>query len=187
MEAIYICIFQRREKRLIVHGSNPNSNQESDSRLGFLEHDHCPGNLRRDGGGGQSCRHCGHLRHRSLALEFALESSRRAFALTILSPNSNSHPNIRQRRYRRWLWWTRFAAVITALQFLGAAYFLFTLMKFIYQDDPSTGCVLGLALLHRYSLSSKLCEEPLPVPEEMIHEAALFHPFAEAAYTICLL
>nr|GME14839.1 sn1-specific diacylglycerol lipase beta isoform X1 [Ipomoea batatas] len=100
MEAIYICIFQRRQKRLIVNGSNPNSNQESDSRLGFLEHDHCPGNLRRDGGGGQSCRHCGHLRHRSLALEFALESSRRAFALTILSPNSNSHPNIRQDKFK---------------------------------------------------------------------------------------
>nr|GMD60788.1 sn1-specific diacylglycerol lipase beta isoform X2 [Ipomoea batatas] len=41
--------------------------------------------------------------------------------------------------------------------------------------------------MHRYSLSSKLCEEPLPVPEEMIHEAALFHPFAEAAYTGLLL
>nr|GMD68774.1 hypothetical protein Iba_chr12dCG12480 [Ipomoea batatas] len=66
----------------------------------------CPGNLRRDGGGGQSSvmregRHCGHLRHRSLALELALESSRRAFALTILSPNSNSHPNKRQIREER--------------------------------------------------------------------------------------
>ncbi|XP_031110635.1 sn1-specific diacylglycerol lipase beta isoform X1 [Ipomoea triloba] len=223
--------------------------------------------------------------------------NQKASALTILSPNSNSDPNIRQerrRKYRRWLWWTRFAAVITALQFLGAAYFLFTLMKFIYQDDQSTSCVLelfitgkkwqrntvflfiamviyvapvqcftgsdvlkwrsfyatedyawkahyrevfdhgirealcclgrfnyltamdedevysvaeflgdlvtyrasgtghleflaGLALLHRYSSSSKLCEEPLPVPEERIHEAALFHPFAEAAYTGLLL
>lgn len=56
-----------------------------------------------------------------------------------------------KRRYRKWLWWTRFAAVITALQFLGAAYFLFTLMKFIYQDAPSTSCVLGnlsFELLH---------------------------------------
>nr|GMD66610.1 sn1-specific diacylglycerol lipase beta isoform X3 [Ipomoea batatas] len=100
MEAIYICIFQRREKRVIVNGSNPNSNQES-AIVGVVSWSMiivCPGNLRRDGGGGQSSvmregRHCGHLRHRSLALEFALESSRRAFALTILSPNSNSHPN----------------------------------------------------------------------------------------------
>ncbi|XP_019172522.1 PREDICTED: sn1-specific diacylglycerol lipase beta isoform X2 [Ipomoea nil] len=223
--------------------------------------------------------------------------NQKASALTILSPNANSDPNIRQerrRRYRRWLWWSRFAAVITALQFLGAAYFLFILMKFIYQDGPPTSCVLelfltgqkwqrnmvllfitmviyvapvqcftgsdvlkwrsfyatedyawkahyrevfdhgirealcclgrfnyltamdedevysvaeflgdlvsyrvsgtghleflaGLALLHRYSSSSKLCEEALPVPEERIHEAALFHPFAEAAYTGLLL
>nr|GMD70830.1 sn1-specific diacylglycerol lipase beta isoform X3 [Ipomoea batatas] len=49
--------------------------------------------------------------------------------------------------------------------------------------DIAAISAIGLALLHRYSLSSKLCEEPLPVPEEMIHEAALFHPFAEAAYT----
>nr|GMC55446.1 sn1-specific diacylglycerol lipase beta isoform X3 [Ipomoea batatas] len=50
--------------------------------------------------------------------------------------------------------------------------------------DIAAISAIGLALLHRYSLSSKLCEEPLPVPEEMIHEAALFHPFAEAAYTL---
>nr|GLL42428.1 sn1-specific diacylglycerol lipase beta isoform X2 [Ipomoea trifida] len=53
--------------------------------------------------------------------------------------------------------------------------------------DIAAISAIGLALLHRYSLSSKLCEEPLPVPEEMIHEAALFHPFAEAAYTGLLL
>nr|GMC47169.1 sn1-specific diacylglycerol lipase beta isoform X2 [Ipomoea batatas] len=108
------------------------SKGECDSRRGFLEHDHCPGNLRRDGGG--EGRHCGHLRHRSLALEFALESSRRAF----LSPSSLRIP-------------------------------------------------IPIPINARYSLSSKLCEEPLPVPEEMIHEAALFHPFAEAVYTGLLL
>nr|GMD72785.1 sn1-specific diacylglycerol lipase beta isoform X3 [Ipomoea batatas] len=53
--------------------------------------------------------------------------------------------------------------------------------------DIAAISAIGLALLHRYSLSSKLCEEPLLVPEEMIHEAALFHPFAEAAYTGLLL
>ncbi|CAH9062374.1 unnamed protein product [Cuscuta epithymum] len=221
----------------------------------------------------------------------------KASALTILSPDSNSDPSIRQerrRRYRNWLWWTRFAAVITVLQFIGAAYYLFTLTKMVYQNAVSTSCVpelfssgikwqritvflfmsiviyvapvqfvtgsdvlrwrsfystedyawkahyrevfdngirqalcclgrfnylsaldedevysvaeflgdlvtyrasgrghleflAGLALLHRYSSSSKLCEEPLPVPMERIQEAGLFHPFAEAAYTGLLL
>nr|GMD60785.1 sn1-specific diacylglycerol lipase beta [Ipomoea batatas] len=55
------------------------------------------------------------------------------------------------------------------------------------QSWPTIAAIsaIGLALLHRYSLSSKLAEEePLPVPEEMIvkHEAALFHPFVEAAF-----
>ncbi|PSS23989.1 Sn1-specific diacylglycerol lipase [Actinidia chinensis var. chinensis] len=45
----------------------------------------------------------------------------------------------------------------------------------------------GLALLQRPSESPKLHEECLEAPEDRIQEAAIFHPFAEAAYTGLLL
>ncbi|XP_028106234.1 uncharacterized protein LOC114305352 isoform X2 [Camellia sinensis] len=45
----------------------------------------------------------------------------------------------------------------------------------------------GLALLQTHSESPKLYEGCLEAPEERIQEAAVFHPFAEAAYTGLLL
>ncbi|CAL5413990.1 unnamed protein product [Camellia sinensis] len=42
----------------------------------------------------------------------------------------------------------------------------------------------GLALLQTHSESAKLYEGCLEAPEERIQEAAVFHPFAEAAYTV---
>ncbi|KAK2991199.1 hypothetical protein RJ640_027171 [Escallonia rubra] len=45
----------------------------------------------------------------------------------------------------------------------------------------------GLALLQRHSQSPKPCDENVEAPEERMHEALVFHPFAEAAYTGLLL
>lgn len=45
-------------------------------------------------------------------------------------------------------------------------------------------CLPGLALLQRSRPSSESHEEFLEIPTERIHEAAFFHQFAEAAYTV---
>ncbi|CAM8976453.1 unnamed protein product [Rhodiola kirilowii] len=41
---------------------------------------------------------------------------------------------VRQQRrvaYKRWLWWTRFALVMTVLQLLGAAFLMFNVIRFV--------------------------------------------------------
>lgn len=43
---------------------------------------------------------------------------------------------------------------------------------------------IGLALLQRHSQTSKPTEDILEAPEERIAQAAAFHQFAEAAYTV---
>ncbi|XP_057959730.1 uncharacterized protein LOC131152103 [Malania oleifera] len=74
-----------------------------------------------------------------------------ATAMTIIgSPTSATvDPVVRQERrmrYKRWLWWTRFAAVIMILQFGGACYLMFKVAKCLSHDGASTNCVLGVFL-----------------------------------------
>lgn len=50
----------------------------------------------------------------------------------------------RQRRYRRWLWWTRFGIIVNAMQFLMALYIMLIIVKDFYrQGTDSTVCFLG--------------------------------------------
>lgn len=49
----------------------------------------------------------------------------------------------RRMRYKRWLWWTRIAMVLSVVQFVGAVYLIFVMVKYISHDGASTGCVLG--------------------------------------------
>ncbi|XP_042491705.1 uncharacterized protein LOC122071424 isoform X2 [Macadamia integrifolia] len=213
-----------------------------------------------------------------------------ASAITILrSPTESSVVDSfirheRRTRYKRWLWWTRFAMIVTVLQLLGATYLIFSARKFVTPNGTSGGCFLGtgkkqsllvfflvmvwfivvlqcftgsdvlrwrsfyathdnawkahyrevfdhgirealcclgrvkyfvleedevysvarllgdlvayratgtghlellsgLALLQRHELSSSSYQELMEAPIEKIQEAALFHQFAEAAYT----
>lgn len=48
-----------------------------------------------------------------------------------------------QMKYKTWLWWTRFAMVITLLQFLGATYLMFRVSTFVSPDGMPRHCVLG--------------------------------------------
>ncbi|KAG7995200.1 hypothetical protein I3843_01G096900 [Carya illinoinensis] len=74
-----------------------------------------------------------------------------ATAMTILeSPSDNSAGVVdavlrleRRMRYKKWLWWTRFATVITVLQFVGATYLMFHMAKYISHPGSSSNCVLG--------------------------------------------
>lgn len=43
---------------------------------------------------------------------------------------------------------------------------------------------LGLALLQRHDQPPTVHQEMVEAPEQRLHEAAAFHPFAEAAYTV---
>lgn len=45
-------------------------------------------------------------------------------------------------------------------------------------------CNLGLALLQRNDHFTEVHEDMVEAPEERIHEAVVYHPFAEAAYTV---
>uniref|UniRef100_F6I3R3 DUF7358 domain-containing protein n=1 Tax=Vitis vinifera TaxID=29760 RepID=F6I3R3_VITVI len=47
-------------------------------------------------------------------------------------------------KYKTWLWWTRFAMVITILQFVGATYLIFHVAKHTSNDGTSNDCVLGV-------------------------------------------
>ncbi|XP_042986302.1 diacylglycerol lipase-beta isoform X3 [Carya illinoinensis] len=75
-----------------------------------------------------------------------------ATAMTILeSPSDNSAGVVdavlrleRRMRYKKWLWWTRFATVITVLQFVGATYLMFHMAKYISHPGSSSNCVLGI-------------------------------------------
>ncbi|XP_059632852.1 uncharacterized protein LOC132275397 [Cornus florida] len=49
----------------------------------------------------------------------------------------------RRKRYMRWLWWTRFVTVISVLQFVGAAYLIFIVVKHVCQHGTSRNCVSG--------------------------------------------
>lgn len=52
---------------------------------------------------------------------------------------------IEQRRYKTWIRWSRFALVITVLQFVGAIYLVFHVAKHKSQFDDGKfkDCVLG--------------------------------------------
>ncbi|KAH0876719.1 hypothetical protein HID58_064113 [Brassica napus] len=51
----------------------------------------------------------------------------------------------RKLKYKTWLWWTRFAMVITLLQFLGATNLMFRVSTFVSPDGMPRHCVLGLS------------------------------------------
>ncbi|XP_010241535.1 PREDICTED: uncharacterized protein LOC104586101 isoform X2 [Nelumbo nucifera] len=46
-------------------------------------------------------------------------------------------------RYKRWLWWTRFAMMITVLQFMGAVYLMIIAVNYISHYGKSSDCFLG--------------------------------------------
>ncbi|KAK9141358.1 hypothetical protein Scep_011039 [Stephania cephalantha] len=69
-----------------------------------------------------------------------------ATATTILNSPKDSAAAIRHERrmkYKRWLWWTRFGVIITVLQFLGAMYLVFVMLKYLSHDGKSNGCFSG--------------------------------------------
>lgn len=45
-------------------------------------------------------------------------------------------------------------------------------------------CNLGLALLQRNDHFTEVHQDMVEAPDELIHEAVVYHPFAEAAYTV---
>lgn len=48
-----------------------------------------------------------------------------------------------QVRYKKWLWWTRFATVVTVLQFAGASYLLYNMASFMSHNETTNHCILG--------------------------------------------
>lgn len=50
-----------------------------------------------------------------------------------------------QVRYKKWLWWTRFATVITVLQFIGASYLLYNMASHMSDNGTSSLCNFGKA------------------------------------------
>jgi hypothetical protein len=56
---------------------------------------------------------------------------------------------------------------------------LLTIVICILNDFPS-----GLSLLQKSKSSTIISKELVEAPQDLIHEAILFHPFAEAAYTV---
>lgn len=48
-----------------------------------------------------------------------------------------------QLRYKKWLWWTRFALILVTMQFAGAIYLIFHMTNYIAHDESSSGCALG--------------------------------------------
>jgi len=51
----------------------------------------------------------------------------------------------------------------------------------LINDFPS-----GLSLLQKSKSSTIISKELVEAPQDLIQEALLFHPFAEAAYTVIL-
>ncbi|GLU01082.1 hypothetical protein SLE2022_184080 [Rubroshorea leprosula] len=82
---------------------------------------------------------------------FKIANAQEAITKSILdSPATTDAVDIVVRRdrrikYKRWLWWTRFAIVVTLLQFVAATYLIFMVAKFVSRDETSNQCVLGLA------------------------------------------
>ncbi|KAK0607670.1 hypothetical protein LWI29_018442 [Acer saccharum] len=69
-----------------------------------------------------------------------------ATAKTILeSPSHTILSHQRRMRYKTWLWWTRFAIVITVFQLVGATFLMINMAKLVSNGDPSSNCVLGVA------------------------------------------
>ncbi|XP_022929839.1 sn1-specific diacylglycerol lipase beta isoform X1 [Cucurbita moschata] len=56
----------------------------------------------------------------------------------------------RRLRYKKWLWWTRFALVIVMLQLGGAVYLIYHMANYIAHDETSTGCALVVASNQRW-------------------------------------
>lgn len=46
-------------------------------------------------------------------------------------------------RYKRWLWWTRTAMIITVLQLMGATYLVFRIVKHVSQSPTPDDCLIG--------------------------------------------
>jgi hypothetical protein len=81
-----------------------------------------------------------------LAAMVKVGTTQELMAMTIMdSPTQNNHQ--RKLKYKTWLWWTRFAMVITVLQFIGATYLLFRLAKYVSRDGLPRNCVLVTSLL----------------------------------------
>ncbi|ESQ36341.1 hypothetical protein EUTSA_v10006938mg [Eutrema salsugineum] len=79
-----------------------------------------------------------------LAVMVKVGTTQELMAMTIMdSPTQNSLE--RKLKYKTWLWWTRFAMVITVLQFIGATYLMFRVAKFVSRDGMPRDCVLGLS------------------------------------------
>ncbi|XP_023633112.1 uncharacterized protein LOC17897412 isoform X2 [Capsella rubella] len=79
-----------------------------------------------------------------LAAMVKVGTAQELMAMTIMdSPTQNSLQ--RKLKYKTWLWWTRFAMVITVLQFIGATYLMFRVAKYVSRDGMPRICVLGLS------------------------------------------
>lgn len=50
----------------------------------------------------------------------------------------------RRMRYKKWLWWTRIAMMITVLQLVVAIYLMFNVAKYVSQSGGSSDCVLEI-------------------------------------------
>lgn len=79
-----------------------------------------------------------------LAAMVKVGSAQELMAMTIM--DSPTHYSLQRKlKYKTWLWWTRFAMVITLLQFLGATYLMFRVSTFVSPDGMPRHCVLGLS------------------------------------------
>ncbi|XP_076905914.1 uncharacterized protein LOC143561826 [Bidens hawaiensis] len=76
--------------------------------------------------------------------------AQRATALTIVNtPNETQAAGTLIRRHQRirytkWVRWTRFALIITVLQFLAASYLLIFISKIVLEERTPNACILGL-------------------------------------------
>ncbi|XP_062109907.1 uncharacterized protein LOC133821780 isoform X2 [Humulus lupulus] len=82
---------------------------------------------------------------------FFTAAAQKATAMTIVDSPADATPVVdtvirheRRMRYKRWLWWTRFAMVVNMLQFIGATYLVFTIASYASHDHKSSDCILGL-------------------------------------------
>ncbi|XP_013600074.1 PREDICTED: sn1-specific diacylglycerol lipase beta-like isoform X3 [Brassica oleracea var. oleracea] len=76
-----------------------------------------------------------------LAVMVKVGSTQELMAMTIME--SPTHYSLeRKMKYKTWLWWTRFAMVITLLQFIGATYLMFRVSTFVSPDGLPRHCVL---------------------------------------------
>ncbi|XP_056161408.1 uncharacterized protein LOC115688586 isoform X2 [Syzygium oleosum] len=50
----------------------------------------------------------------------------------------------RQTRYKKWIWWTRFATVVMMVQFVGATYLVLKIFKSISHNETTSDCILGI-------------------------------------------